>query len=94
MVTLAGFPPGTVLTGAHIHQAPAGSSAGVIWNTALASGEVTLTNGSGGFSKLSIPAPTLELPQAIINDPAGFYFNVHTQANTQGAVRNQLTKVN
>ncbi len=94
VVTLAGFPAGTVLTGAHIHQAAAGASSGVVWNTGLTNGELTLTNGTANFSKLAVVAPTLELPQAIINNPAGFYFNVHTQANTQGAVRNQLTRAN
>ena len=94
MVTLTGFPPGTVLTGAHIHQAPAGVVAGVLWSTTLFSGELTLTNGSTTFTRLSIPAPTLAAAQAIIDGPSGFYFNVHTTVNTGGAARGQLVRAN
>jgi hypothetical protein len=28
----------------------------------------------------------------MINDPDGFYFNVHTTLNTTGAIRGQLVK--
>ena len=93
-VTLAGFPPGTTLTGAHIHQGTPGNNTAVVWNTGLATGTVTFPTGSGTFSRLSIPAPDLVIPQAIINGPAAFYFNVHTTVNTGGAVRNQLTRAN
>jgi CHRD domain-containing protein len=29
----------------------------------------------------------------MINNPAGFYFNVHTQLNLNGAIRGQLVRV-
>ena len=32
--------------------------------------------------------------QAIINNPAGFYFNAHSTLNPGGVVRGQLVKVN
>jgi filamentous hemagglutinin family protein len=31
--------------------------------------------------------------QAIINNPAGYYFNAHSAINTGGVVRGQLVKV-
>src|SRR5215813_10815672 len=34
-VTLQGFPPNTVLTGAHIHPGATGVAGGVIWDTTL-----------------------------------------------------------
>jgi hypothetical protein len=54
-------------------------------------GEVVLTNGAGTFTRagLSLPATTA---QAIIDNPAGFYFNVHTAANPGGVMRAQLVK--
>jgi hypothetical protein len=30
--------------------------------------------------------------QAIIANPAGFYFNIHTVLNSDGAARGQLTR--
>ena len=30
--------------------------------------------------------------QAIVNNPPGYYFNVHTTANTGGVMRGQLVK--
>jgi hypothetical protein len=92
-VSLTGFPANTVLTGAHIHQAPAGSNSGVIWNTGLTNGEIVLANGSGSFTKTGTTiGDGASVAQAIINDPAGFYFNVHTTLNTAGAARGQLVR--
>jgi len=90
-VTLTGFPAGSAVNIAHIHQAPAGSNAGVLVNTGLAAGEVTLTNGAGGFTKTGVNI-TPANAQAIIDGPAGFYFNVHTSLNPSGAIRGQLTR--
>src|SRR6187401_679608 len=83
-VTLAGFPAGSSIILAHIHQAPAGTNSGVVVNTGLTSGEVTLTNGSGGFTKNGVNITTLSIAQAILDAPAGFYFNVHSTANPNG----------
>ena len=93
VVNMSGFPAGTVLTGAHIHAAPAGQTAGVLINTGLAVGEVPVTSGAASFTK-SPPVPiTVEQAQNLVNNPAGFYFNVHTQLNLSGAIRAQLVRV-
>ena len=56
-------------------------NAPVLINTGLAAGELTLGTGSGSFTK-SPPSPiTVEQAQNLVNNPAGFYFNVHTQLN-------------
>ncbi len=89
-VNLSGFPAGTVLTGAHIHQAPAGQNAGIAVNTGLGNGEVTLANGSGSFTKENVNV-TAALANAMVSGPSGFYFNVHTTVNPGGSVRGQLT---
>jgi hypothetical protein len=88
VVTLSGFPAGTTLTGAHIHQAPAGTNAGVFLSTGLGNGEVTLASGAGGFSKTGV-----SMTAAQANSLAGgiaCYFNVHTTLNLGGAARGQL----
>ena len=59
----------------HIHQAPAGVN-----------GPIVIP-----FSSLNSCAhSTGELVANIVADPAGFYFNVHTQAFPAGAIRGQL----
>ena len=93
VVSLTGFPAGTALTGAHIHPGAAGTTGGVIVNTGLTTGEITLTSGAGGITKGSITVDPA-LAQAIINTPSGYYFNVHTTLNTGGAVRGQLVRAN
>jgi hypothetical protein len=91
-VTLAGFPAGSSITLAHIHQAPAGTNSGVVVNTGLSSGEVTLAaNGTGSFTKNGVNV-TPATAQALIDAPAGFYFNVHTSLNPNGVIRGQLAR--
>ncbi len=88
-VTLAGFPPGTVLTAAHIHPGALGESGGVLVGSGLASGEVTLADGSGSFTKTGQGINASDAT-AIIANPSAYYFNVHTQLNPGGASRGQL----
>lgn len=89
-VTMTGFPAGSAINLAHIHNAVAGASASVFLNTGLAAGEVTLTNGAGSFTKNAV-ATTAAQAEAIIANPAGFYFNVHSALNPGGVIRGQLT---
>jgi hypothetical protein len=93
-VTLTGFPAGTTLTGAHIHPGAAGVAGSVIWNLGLTSGEFVLANGAVTFTKSAVTPNDVATAQGILNNPAGFYFNVHTTINTGGAVRGQLVKAN
>ncbi len=80
---IAGLAAPATLTGAHIHAAPAGQTAGVFINTGLANGEVTLATGSGSFSKTVTSGVTVEQVQTLVANPAGHYFNVHTQMNLE-----------
>jgi hypothetical protein len=92
-VQFTGFPSTTVINIAHIHPGAAGVNGPVRVNTTLAPGEVTVTNGAGSFVKTNIPVTAADA-QAIINNPAGFYFNVHTAANPGGVMRGQLVRSN
>jgi len=88
-VSVAGFPAGTTVTDAHIHNGAAGSNAGIYVSAGIASGDVTLTNGSGSVTKNGINVPS-DRAAAILANPAGHYFNVHTALNPAGAIRGQL----
>lgn len=91
-VNLRGFPAGTPINIAHIHQAAAGVNGGIVVNTGLTAGQNVLTTGSGSFSVANISV-TAEIAQGILSNPAGFYFNVHSTQNPGGVARGQLTRV-
>ena len=57
----------------------------------LVPGEVTLSGGSGNFTRVGLTM-TAATAQSILDNPAGFYFNVHTAANPGGVMRGQLVK--
>jgi hypothetical protein len=89
---LTGFPAGTPINLAHIHNGPAGQNAGVFINTGLsASTALGLTNGAGAWEGRGITATAAQL-QAIIDAPANFYFNVHSTTNPGGVARGQLVR--
>jgi hypothetical protein len=90
-VTAVGFPDGTALTNAHIHPGAAGSNGGVFVSLGLTAGEVTFPSGGGSFSKTGI-ALTVDQANAILANPSGFYFNIHTALNPNGVARGQLTR--
>jgi hypothetical protein len=62
----------------------------VVVNSNIAAGNV-LANGSGSISATNQPV-TPEIAQAILNNPAGFYFNVHSAVNGGGVARGQLVR--
>jgi hypothetical protein len=90
-VTLAGFPPNTPLTMAHIHDGESDDVGDIVVNTNLAAGQVTLTTGATTFTREDISVPP-SLAQQIINTPSDFYFNVHSSLNPSGMARGQLVK--
>lgn len=100
VVNLNSFPAGSTWTLAHIHEGAAGVAGPVRVNTDLsAATAVTLTNGSVSghrFENKNISTnnqPTdVALLNAIIANPAGYYFNAHTVLNPPGAVRGQLVR--
>jgi hypothetical protein len=78
------------VTKAHIHNGAAGVNAGVFVDANLASGELVVVNGSGTITKTAVNVP-LDKATAILNNPSGHYFNVHTELNPDGAIRGQLS---
>ena len=93
LVTMNGFPANTTVTAAHIHPGASGQNGGAQVSLGLASGEVVLANGNANFTKTGI-ASGLSPAQAqdIINNPANYYFNIHSTVNGGGFARGQLVK--
>jgi hypothetical protein len=90
-VTLGGFPAGSSVNIAHIHEGAATCACPVVVNTSLAAGEVTVANGLASFTKSNIVV-TPEVAQRIIASPGNFYFNVHSTLNPGGVARGVLVK--
>jgi CHRD domain-containing protein len=91
-VNMSGFPASTTtITAAHIHPGAAGVAGSPLISTSINAGEVTLVNGAGTFTRVGI-AMTAANAQSVLDNPAGFYFNIHTPANPGGVARGQLVK--
>ncbi len=90
-VTLGGFPAGSTVNIAHIHEGAATCACPVVVNTTLAAGEVTVTSGLASFTKTGIVVDPA-VAQRIITTPGNFYFNVHTTLNSGGVARGTLVK--
>ena len=89
--TVQGLTSASNITLAHIHQAPAGQNGGVVVNSQLsAATSIPTPAGSASFDRSGLTADQAGIPAAIVANPAGFYFNVHTSLNPGGVVRGQL----
>src|SRR4051812_15128139 len=71
-VTLGGFPAGSNITAAHIHEGASTCACPVVVNTTVTSGQVTIANNLASFTRENIPV-TPEIANRIIANPAGFY---------------------
>jgi hypothetical protein len=90
---LTGFPGDTRIQGAHIHPGGAGVNGPVVVGTPItAAAMVPLVNGTVEYRTEGIPVTAATL-QAMIANPAGFYFNVHSPLNPGGFARGQLTRI-
>ena len=91
--SLSGFPNGSTVILTHIHTGGPGGNGSPIVNSGLTAANAipmpngTLTNQT--FADITVPPADA---QKIIDDPNGFYFNVHTTLNAGGAARAQLVK--
>ncbi len=92
VVNLQGFPAGSSVNIAHIHEGANTCACPVVVNTSLGPGEVTISNGIASFTKANITVDPA-VAQRILTNPAGFYFNVHTTLNAGGVARGQLNRV-
>jgi hypothetical protein len=89
-VTMQNLQPTSTISLSHIHTGATGVKGDVF--IGFPPGSVALSNGSGTFTVPASPAPTADQVTAILNNPAGFYFNVHTALNGGGVMRGQLVR--
>jgi len=92
VVNITGLPAGSAVNIAHIHECVNTCNGSIVVNTTLAAGEVTISNGVASFTKSNLTVDPA-VAQRILNNPAGFYFNVHTTLNPGGVARGQLQRV-
>jgi hypothetical protein len=89
-VTLANFPAGSTARLAHIHTGAAGVAGPVLIDTGLSgTTAVALPSGTGSLSFTGIQV-SADNTNAILANPSGYYFNVHSVLNGSGVVRGQL----
>ena len=90
---LTGFPAGTTINLSHIHTGASGVGGGVLIGTGqTAATALGLPNGSGSWETKAVAGADAATLQAIIDNPAGYYFNVHSSLNPSGVARGQLVK--
>jgi hypothetical protein len=76
----------------HIHEAPAGVAGPIRVDSGISpAAPITVVNGSASFSKSGISGPA-DVTQRLLANPAGFYFNIHSNLNPSGVVRGQLVR--
>jgi len=92
VVNITGMPAGSTVNIAHIHECASSCNGSVVISTTLTAGELTVSNGVVSFTKVN-PNADVAVVQRILNNPAGFYFNVHSTLNPGGFARGQLQKV-
>ena len=87
------LPQNTTLIGAHIHRGVAGVNGPVLVSTGLTTANTRqLADGTGELTFSGIVVDPV-IAQQIIDNPAGFYFNVHSPTNPGGFTRGQLRRV-
>ena len=97
VINMSNFPANTTAIAAHIHEGAPGIAGGVrIGVTPItASAPITMANGSATnvtYNAVEMNAAGAAAANAMITNPNGFYFNVHTPANPGGAIRGPLVK--
>ena len=90
--SLTGFPAGGQVILTHIHTGGPGNNGSPIVNSGLtAANAIAMPNGTANqtFADIDVSATNA---QAIIDNPNGFYYNVHTTLSPGGAARAQLVR--
>ena len=79
----------------HIHEQVAGQNGPVRVDSGISNASpIPVVNGSAAFSKSGIVPATdaAGITTRLLANPAGFYFNVHSNLNPGGVVRGQLVR--
>jgi hypothetical protein len=92
---ITGCPQSTVIRIAHIHEQVAGQTGSIVVDTGLQEGVVNLVNGAGSFTangRAPQAAVGVAVAQRILDNPSGFYFNIHSRDHGGGVIRAQLVR--
>lgn len=81
------FPGSVTITGLHIHEGAKGANGPIVVSSGLAS--FTDADGKGNVT-LTVTGTSPATLQAILDNPRGYYVNLHTSVNPGGALRQQL----
>ena len=91
-ISVTGLPAGAAVTLAHIHRGPAGVAGNPVVNIKTdAANPIAVTTGPASITKADVDVDGAVM-QEILDNPAGFYVNVHSRLNPGGVVRGQLVK--
>jgi len=76
----------------HIHEAAAGVNGPVRVDSLISpAAPVTVVSGNASFSRSALSGPAATTT-ALLANPSGFYFNIHSNLNPGGVVRGQLVR--
>lgn len=85
-----GLPTTSRIVAAHIHIGAAGTNGPVRVDSGIsANSPINIAGNNQAVTRLNLPV-TNEIAQMIIDNPAGFYFNIHTALSPGGVMRGQL----
>ncbi len=94
------FSSAVMVTGLHIHNAPAGTSGPIVVPTDVNGSDKSVAVDATGKVRIqkqvqvpqTAPAATVATIVDMLNNPQNYYVNVHTPANPGGAMRGQLVQ--
>ena len=81
------FPGSVTITGLHVHQAPKGTNGPIVVDSGVAA--FTDADGDGNVTAV-VAGVSPAVLQAILAQPRGYYVNLHTSVNPDGALREQM----
>ncbi|HXG76932.1 MAG TPA: CHRD domain-containing protein [Gaiellaceae bacterium] len=83
--------PGTVtLNGLHVHAGAKGTAGPPVIDSGLTASPIVDADGQGNVTRVVTTGFTPATLQAILDNPRGYYVNLHTSTHPAGAVRDQL----
>jgi len=90
---ISGLTNDSAIRAAHIHNGAAGANANVFVDTRLTPANQIPTPGGAATINFEGVQITQTQAQAVLNNPAGHYFNMHSPLNPGGVIRGQLVRV-
>ena len=83
------FASPTTVIGLHIHQGAKGATGGIVVGAVLSANDAADADGVGNITSV-VTGTSPGTLQAILDNPRGYYVNLHTPAHSGGALREQM----